>query len=130
MNMKKLVSKIAHKIDPPPPPRTTGQWVRAASGEIVWDSWDMDAPPDHDPMPGILDALERTAKNLREGRDWKEPTEEQKAETRRVLEERRERQRAERQAVRDFTAFVERELAAGKSLSEIGAMPAAASTVW
>jgi hypothetical protein len=126
---RRLLAQIKAKLNPPPRSKV-GNWVRTRAGALIWDPWDMDAPPDHDPMPGILDALERTAKNLREGRDWKEPTEEQKAETRRVLEERRERQRAERQAVRDFTAFVERELAAGKSLSEIGAMPAAASTVW
>src|SRR5580693_3330260 len=110
MNMKKLVSKIAHKIDPPPPPRTTGQWVRAASGEIVWDSWDMDAPPDHDPLPGVLEQLERTAERLRADPGWKEPTEAEKVDGRRAFEEAIESIR-ERQAVRDFSDAYERERA-------------------
>jgi hypothetical protein len=52
---------------------------------------------------------------------WKEPDEAEKAEGRRAFEDAIERIRAERQAIRDFTAHVERELAAGKSLGEIGA---------
>jgi hypothetical protein len=35
-----------------------------------------------------------------------------------------ERMRAERQAVKSFTEYVERELASGNSLAEIGDMPA------
>jgi hypothetical protein len=43
----------------------------------------MDAPPDHDPLPGILEQLERTAERLRADPDWKEPTEAEKVDYRR-----------------------------------------------
>jgi hypothetical protein len=111
MNMKKLVSKIAHKIDPPEPPRTTGQWVRAASGEIVWDPWDMDAPPDHDPLPGILRQLDLIEERRRQRGDCREPTPEQLEDGRRAFEDALERIRAERQAIRNFSDAYERERA-------------------
>jgi hypothetical protein len=63
----------------------------------------MDAPPDHDPMPVILGQLALMAERRREQGDYREPTEEQKADVRRQLEEMIERHRAERQAVRDFS---------------------------
>jgi hypothetical protein len=47
----------------------------------------------------------------------------QKADGRRAFEEAFERIRSERQAVKDLTAFVEAELAAGKTLGEISDPP-------
>jgi hypothetical protein len=111
VNMNKLISKIARKIDPPEPPRTTGQWVRSLSGAIIWDPWDMDAPPDHDPTPGILRQLDLIEERRRQRGDCREPTPEQLEDGRRAFEEAIADIRARRQAVRDFSAQVERERA-------------------
>jgi hypothetical protein len=78
-------------------PTGTGQWVRGLNGNVIWDPYDMDAPPDHDPMPVILGQLALMAERRREQGDYREPTEEQKADVRRQLEEMIERHRAERQ---------------------------------
>ena len=83
----------------------------------------MDAPPDYDPMPALLAEMDRIGERLRSQPGWKPPTPEQQERGRRAFEDAIERIRAERQALRDFTAFVEAELAAGKSLAEIGEMP-------
>jgi hypothetical protein len=90
-------------------PTGTGQWVRGLNGNVIWDPWDMDAPPDHDPGPGILTRLQEMAERLRADPDYKPPTEAEKAETMRRLDEHRERQRAERQAIRDFSDAYEAE---------------------
>jgi hypothetical protein len=45
-------------------PTGAGNWVRAAGGQLIWDPWDMDAPPDHDPMPRLLDEMERIRERL------------------------------------------------------------------
>ena len=55
--------------------------------------------------------------------DWKPPTPDLIEDGRLTFDPALERIRAERQAARDFTAHVEAELAAGKSLSEIGDLP-------
>jgi hypothetical protein len=99
--------------------RSVGNWVRGQSGALVWDSYDLDAPPEHDPTPNILDQLHRIRERLRAEPGWKEPTEAEKAEGRRAFDEAIERIRSERQAIRAFTAYVEAELAAGKSLAEV-----------
>jgi hypothetical protein len=75
------------------------------------------------PPPGILDQLQRIRERMQAEPGWKEPTEAQKADARSGIEEAIERIRAERRAIRDFTAHVEAELAAGKTLGEIGDMP-------
>jgi hypothetical protein len=103
--------------------RKTGNWVRNLSGALVWDAWDMDAPPGHDPTPGILDQLHRIRERLQAEPGWKEPTEAQKADARSGIEEAFERIRSERQAIRDFTAHVEAELAKGVPLSGISDPP-------
>jgi hypothetical protein len=103
--------------------RDTGNWVRNHSGALIWDAWDMDKPPEHDPTPGILEQLARIRERLQTEPGWTEPTEAEKAEGRRAFDEAIERIRAERQAVRAFTAFVEAELAAGKTLGEISDPP-------
>jgi hypothetical protein len=59
-----------------------GQWVRSLSGAVIWDPWDMDAPPDHDPLPGLIAEIDRTAEHMRASPNWREPTEEQKADGR------------------------------------------------
>jgi hypothetical protein len=99
--------------------RSVGNWVRNLSGALVWDSWDMDKPPEHDPGPRILDQLQRIRERLQAEPGWTEPTEAEKAEGRRAFDDAIARIRAGRQAVKDFTAWVESELAAGKSLGEI-----------
>jgi hypothetical protein len=71
----------------------------------------MDAPPENDPTPRILAQLELTRERLRAQPGWQEPTEEQKADGRRALDEAIERIRAELQAVRDFSDAYERERA-------------------
>jgi hypothetical protein len=71
----------------------------------------MDAPPEHDPTPGILEQLQRIRERMQAQEGWKEPTEGEKAEAKCGLDEALERMRAERQAVRAFTAQVERERA-------------------
>jgi hypothetical protein len=93
--MNKLIFKIARKIDPPEPPRTTGQWVRALNGNIVWDPTDLDAPPEHDPTPGILRQLDLIEERRRQRGDCREPTPEQLEDGRRAFEEMIERIRAE-----------------------------------
>jgi hypothetical protein len=103
--------------------RSVGNWVRSLSGALVWDSWDMDAPPEYDPTPRILDQLQRIRERMEADPDWKEPTPDQLEDGRRAFEDAIERIRAERQAVKDFTAHVEAELAAGKSLGEIADPP-------
>jgi hypothetical protein len=79
----------------------------------------MNAAPEYDPAPRILEQLQRIRERLQAEPGWTEPTEAEKAEGRRAFDEAIERIRAKRQAIRDFTAFVEAELAAGKSLGEI-----------
>jgi hypothetical protein len=108
--------------------RKTGNWVRNLSGALVWDSWDMDAPPEHDPTPGILDQLQRIRERLQAQPGWTEPSEAEKAAAGRLFEDALERIRAGRQAIRDFTAHVEAELAAGKSLGEITDPPRASAS--
>jgi hypothetical protein len=103
--------------------RSVGNWVRSLSGALVWDPWDMDAAPDYDPAPRILEQLQRIRERMEADPDWKEPTPEQLEDGRRAFEDAIERIRAERQAIRDFTAHVEAELAAGKSLGEISDPP-------
>jgi hypothetical protein len=98
--------------------RTTGNWIRGWSGELIWDSWDMDAV-DNGAAARLHAELETMAERLRAQPDWTEPTEAQKAEAMRGLDEAVERMRAERQALRDFTAYVEAELARGVPLGEI-----------
>jgi hypothetical protein len=99
--------------------RDVGNWVRSYTGAVIWDRWDMDAPPEFDPLPGLLDDTELTAERLRSQPGWTEPTEAQKVEAVRAFDEMIERMRAERQAIRDFTAFVEGKLAEGVPLAEI-----------
>jgi hypothetical protein len=103
--------------------RKTGNWVRSLSGALVWDSYDLDALPEHDPGPRILEQLQRIRERLQAEPGWTEPTEDEKAAAGRAFDEAIERIRAERQAVRDFTAFVEGELAKGVPLSAISDPP-------
>ena len=79
----------------------------------------LDAPPDHDPMPRILEQLATIAERNRARPGWKEPTPEQPEDGRRAFDDAIRRIRAERQMLRDFTAFVEAKLAAGKTLGDI-----------
>jgi hypothetical protein len=37
--------------------RDSGNWVRVRGGALIWDPWDMDAPPESDPLPRILEQL-------------------------------------------------------------------------
>jgi hypothetical protein len=99
--------------------RDTGNWVRNHSGALIWDDWDMDKPPEADPSPRILEQLQRIRERMQAQEGWKEPSEAEKAEGRRAFDEAIERIRSERQAIRAFTAYVEAELAAGKSLAEV-----------
>jgi hypothetical protein len=69
--------------------RKTGNWVRNLSGALVWDSWDMDAPPEHDPTPGILDQLQRIRERLQAQPGWTEPSEAEKAAAGRLFEDAR-----------------------------------------
>jgi hypothetical protein len=87
----------------------------------VWDPWGMDAEPEHDPTPGIFEQLQRTRERLQAQPGWKEPTEAEKARAGRPFEDALARLRAERQAVKDFTAHVER--AKGVPLSAISGPP-------
>jgi hypothetical protein len=102
---------------------SVGNWVHNHSGALIWDPWDMDKPPEHDPTPGILEQLARIRERMDADPEWKPPTPDQLEDGRRAFDSALERIRAERQAIRDFTAFVEAELAAGKSLGEIGDPP-------
>jgi hypothetical protein len=104
--------------------RTAGNWVRAAGGQLIWDPWDMDAPPESDPVPRILGQIATIRERLQAEPGYKPPTPEQLEDGRRTFDEAIARIRAERQAIRDFTAYVEAELAAGRSRAEIGNMPA------
>jgi hypothetical protein len=90
-----------------------------SAGALVWVSWDADAPPDHDPLPRLLAEMETIAERLRSQPGYQPPTEAQAAETRRELDEVVERMRAEREALRAFTAHVKAELARGVPLGEI-----------
>jgi hypothetical protein len=53
--------------------RSVGNWVHSLSGALVWDSWDMDKPPEHDPTQNILDQLARIRERLQAEPGWKEP---------------------------------------------------------
>jgi hypothetical protein len=52
-------------------PTGTGQWVRGLNGNVIWDPCDMDAPPDHDPLPVILGQLALMAERPREQGDYR-----------------------------------------------------------
>jgi type I site-specific restriction endonuclease len=122
MNMKKLVSKIAHKIDPPPPPRTTGYWVIGLSGQLIWDPWDFPEPTEEEAaatLTSLTQRLEDMAAKARAQPDWTEPSEQQKAEATRRLEEKMESYRAQKAAVRAFTAKVERERAERTAMTNL-----------
>jgi hypothetical protein len=97
----KRLDAIEAKLNPN---RGAGQWVRGLGGAVVWDPTDLDAPPETDPLPLLIDAMDRTAERLRAEPGWREPTDAQRAEGRMGLEECIERYRAERQAIRDFSA--------------------------
>jgi hypothetical protein len=66
----------------------------------------MDAPPESDPLPRLVEEMDLIAERVRTQADYKPPTPEQLEDGRRAFEACIERIRAERQALRDFTAFV------------------------
>jgi hypothetical protein len=66
---------------------SVGNWVRNSSGALIWDQWDMDAPPDYDPGPRILDQLQRIRERMEADPDWKPPTPEQIEDGRRAFDE-------------------------------------------
>jgi hypothetical protein len=92
-------------------PAGAGNWVVGLSGNIIWDPWDPDRAVDDGALERVMARLEQTAERLRSQPDWPEPTPAQRAEATARLEEMIQRMRAERAAVRDFTAKVERERA-------------------
>jgi hypothetical protein len=61
MTLNKLISKIALKIDPPEPPRTTGNWVMGLNGQLVWDPWDFPEPTEEE-AAATLSSLSQTAR--------------------------------------------------------------------
>jgi hypothetical protein len=92
--------------------RTVGQWVRGLNGTVIWDPTDLDAPPESDPLPRILEQLDRSRERLQAEPGWKPPTPEQLDDARRAFEDVTESMRAERRAIRDFSDAYERERAA------------------
>jgi hypothetical protein len=88
--------------------RNTGNWVIGLSGQIIWDPWDPDDVEDG-ALERIQNEIELIGKRI--AQEWPDPTEAEKADARRGLDEVLERYRAERQALRDFTAKIERERA-------------------
>jgi hypothetical protein len=102
--------------------RSVGNWVRSLSGALVWDPHDLDAVADG-AMDRVQAQLEEMAKRMRGSPDYVPLTPTQVEDAKRALDEAIERIRAERQAIRDFTAFVEAELAKGVPLSAISEPP-------
>jgi hypothetical protein len=95
-------------------PGKTGNWVRALSGEIIWDPYDFPEPTAEEgaaTKARLIAEMDQIAARLRTEKGWKEPTPEQIAETKCGLDEVLEKMQAEKQIVRDFTAQVERERA-------------------
>jgi hypothetical protein len=80
MTLNKLISKIALKIDPPEPPRTTGNWVIGLNGQLVWDPWDFPEPTEEEAaatLSSLSQRLDDMAAKARARPDYKPPTEEQ-----------------------------------------------------
>jgi hypothetical protein len=80
MTLNKLISKIALKIDPPEPPRTTGNWVIGLNGQLVWDPWDFPEPTEEEAAATLSSLSQRfddMAAKARARPDYKPPTEEQ-----------------------------------------------------
>jgi hypothetical protein len=90
--------------------RTASNWIRV-NGALIWDPWDMDAPPESDPVPRLLDELDCIRERLQAEPGYKPPTPEQLEDGRRAFDEAVESMRAERQAIRDFSDAYERERA-------------------
>jgi hypothetical protein len=110
---RKLLAKIKARLTEAPRGKV-GNWVIGLSGQLVWDPWDFPEPTPEEAAAtraSLTQRLEEMAIKLRASPDYKPPTEEQKAEANRRLEERMESYRAEKAAVRAFTAKVERERA-------------------
>jgi hypothetical protein len=67
--------------------RKVGNWVRATpGGPIIWDPWDMDAPPDTDPTPRLLAEMDRIRERLMAQPDYKPPMPDQLERGRRTLD--------------------------------------------
>ena len=85
------------------PSRGVGQWVRGLGGAIIWEPTDLDAPPDHDPLPLLIEQMNRTAERLRAQPGDEPPTPEQLVDGRRAFDDAIARIRAERRGIRDFS---------------------------
>ena len=83
--------------------RTTGQWVRGPNGNVIWDATDLDTLPDHDPLPLLIEQMNRTAERLRAQPGDEPPTPEQLVDGRRAFDDAIARIRAERRGIRDFS---------------------------
>jgi hypothetical protein len=103
-------------------PTGAGNWIRV-NGALIWDPWDMGALPDHDPTPRILDQLTFIRERMEAQPGYTPPTKSELEDGWRAFEDAIERIRAQRETLRAFTRHVEAELAAGKTLAEIGDMP-------
>jgi hypothetical protein len=91
--------------------RDVGQWVRNLAGSLVFDPWGADAAPDHDAAARLLAESDVTAERL--------ATQSTPASARDNLDAAVAPIAAGRQALRDFSAYVEAELARGVPLGEI-----------
>jgi len=89
-------------------PTGAGNWVVALNGEIIWDPW---VPPalDNGVTERILAQLDRTRERLQAQPGYVPPTPAQIEGAKRGLDEALARMREEWDAVRAFTAKVERE---------------------
>jgi hypothetical protein len=103
---------IENKINPPV--SKTGNWVVGLSGKLVWDAYDFPEPTEEEAaatLDSLLRQMEQIAERLHAQPGYEPPTEAEQAEAMRGFEEARERYAAEKKAVRDFTAKIERERA-------------------
>jgi hypothetical protein len=110
---RKLLAKIKAKLAEPPR-STTGNWVIGISGNIIWDPWDFPEPTAEEAAATRahwIQQMEQIGERLRAQPGYVPPTEADKAESRRRLDEAVERYEAEKAAVRAFTAKIERERA-------------------
>jgi hypothetical protein len=101
-------------------PTGTGNWVVGGNGKLISDSWDPDQAADDGALERVMRQLDMTREHMQVQPGYVPPTEAQKAESKVRFDEMLQRMRAERQALKDFTAKVERECLAAAGESHLG----------
>jgi hypothetical protein len=96
-------------------PTGAGNWVIGLSGTLIWDPWDYPEPTAEEgaaALAQVMRQIDQIAERMRAEPNYVPPTEKEKREVRRTLDEAIERMQAEKAKVREFTVRIERERAA------------------